>query len=107
MPLNIPGVHWVILSEIDLSEAFAPLYSIRISILLGFLVLIVLIVVVAVLFSRTIINPLRSLTADAEELAKGNLDVSIDISGTDEIGILAKSFKFCWEQPINIERHFS
>jgi anti-anti-sigma regulatory factor/HAMP domain-containing protein len=93
MPLNIPGVHWVIMSEIDLAEAFAPLYSIRKGILLGFLVLIVLIVVVAVLFSRTITNPLRGLTADAEELAKGNLDVSIDSSGEDEIGALAKSFQ--------------
>jgi PAS domain S-box-containing protein len=92
-PLNIRDANWVIMSEIDQEEAFAAIRSLGVRILIGALGLISAIVVMAVLFSRTITRPLDKLTESANDLAKGNLDVEVSSQDQgDEIGILARSF---------------
>ncbi|TNF91343.1 MAG: PAS domain S-box protein, partial [Gammaproteobacteria bacterium] len=92
-PLNIRDTNWVIMSEIDQAEAFAPIRSLGIRTLVGVLVLIAAIVILAVAFSRTITRPLDELTETADELAKGNLDVEVAFKEQgDEIGTLASSF---------------
>jgi serine phosphatase RsbU (regulator of sigma subunit) len=92
-PLNIPGMHWVIMSEIDEAEAFAYIHSLRKIIIIVFIGLVVLISVVSLFISRKITKPLNVLTEDAVELAKGNFDVEISIRRKDEIGVLALSFR--------------
>ncbi|MFZ5551544.1 MAG: SpoIIE family protein phosphatase [Bacteroidota bacterium] len=94
-PLDIPGMNWVIMSEIDEEEAFAHIYTLRNNIFIGFGGLLVLIIIASLLISRQLTRPIKILTTDAMELAKGNLDVVIDVGARrkDEIGILALSFK--------------
>ena len=41
---------------------------------------------------KSILNPINKLVHVAEDIAKGNTNVNIDTSSTDEIGRLAKSF---------------
>jgi anti-anti-sigma regulatory factor/HAMP domain-containing protein len=91
-PLKITDVKWAIMSEIDKAEAFTHVNTLRNYILICFAGMIVIIIVVAFFFSRTITRPLRNLTKDTEHIAKGNLGIEIDTSGYDEIGDLAKSF---------------
>ena len=43
--------------------------------------------------SRSISRPLQTITAIAEDMAKGNLDQNIDINQKDEIGMLADAFR--------------
>lgn len=92
-PLNIPGLNWVIMSEIDEEEAFAPVYELRFQILIGCGILVVLLLIVSYFLSRNFSKPLAILSQDAIELAKGNFDVDIDIHRKDEIGVLATSFR--------------
>ncbi len=49
---------------------------------------------VALLFitGQFILNPIRKLTQSAQEIAKGNLELSLDARSRDEMGILAESF---------------
>lgn len=42
---------------------------------------------------RRIITPLRQLTDASQKIAKGNLDVTIDYTSEDEVGLLAESFR--------------
>ncbi len=49
-------------------------------------------VLVGVLLSRAINNPIDELKASAEELANGNLDREIDTARQDELGALARAF---------------
>ena len=59
--------------------------------LLGFIFLLVVIVFIA----RSITRPLSVLAGAAEDIAKGNLDVSIpEIRTKDEVGQLAQSFNY-------------
>jgi methyl-accepting chemotaxis protein len=91
-PLEIPGVDWVIMSEIDEAEAFAPAQTLGRTLLFASIGLLVVIVILAIFFSRSITRPLETLTENASELADGNLDVTINTDNKDEIGDLSRSF---------------
>ena len=91
-PLEISDLNWVIMSEMDEDEAFESIYSLRNNILIWLGGIIVFIVILGVMFAKTITHPIKKLTRDAEELAKGNLDVEIPIERKDEIGNLAVNF---------------
>jgi serine phosphatase RsbU (regulator of sigma subunit) len=92
-PLNILGMHWAILSEIDEEEAFMEVKQLRNNIIMGFLGLLVLVFSGSYVVSRQITKPLKELTIEAQELGSGNLDVEIKTAGKDEIGVLADNFK--------------
>ena len=91
-PLEIPGVNWVIMSEIDEAEAFAPAQTLGRTLLISSIILLILIVILAIIFSRSITGPLETLAGNASELADGNLDITINMDRKDEIGDLSRSF---------------
>lgn len=91
-PLQIKGMNWVIMSEIDKDEAFAHVYNLRDNIIITFIGLLITIVIASFFISKKITKPIKELTKRAEELAEGNLEVQIEPRGGDEIGILSKSF---------------
>jgi serine phosphatase RsbU (regulator of sigma subunit) len=92
-PLNIEGMHWAIMSEIDEEEAFGHVYSLRRLIIIVFIGLAFAIIFISMIVARRITRPLKSLTSSARQLAKGNLETPIVQEGKDEIGILSLSFK--------------
>lgn len=47
--------------------------------------------VIILYFSRNITNPLKRLTEVAEEISRGNLQVSADVVSNDEVGILSET----------------
>lgn len=49
-------------------------------------------------FSRTITNPLTKLTAVAEQISSGNLNVTAPVDSLDEVGTLAETFNRMTEQ---------
>jgi serine phosphatase RsbU (regulator of sigma subunit) len=92
-PLRILDMHWVIMSELDESEAFAEVYGLRRNMILAYFGLLILVWATSYSISRQITRPLKELTVDAQELGNGNLDVEIPTGRKDEIGMLADSFK--------------
>lgn len=92
-PLGIADVNWIILSEIDESEAFQPATTLRNKILLSLLFVVLGSIVIAILFSKTITKPLQSLSDRAGRLAAGDLDTEITALGRDELSALAKDFE--------------
>ncbi|MBC8106026.1 MAG: HAMP domain-containing protein, partial [Anaerolineae bacterium] len=52
----------------------------------------VLAVVFVAVISRSILQPLRSLTKSAREIERGNLDLVVKVRGRDEVGQLAEAF---------------
>ena len=61
-------------------------------ILLSIIIAFVFTVFSALYLSKIIGNPIKEIARVAEEISKGKLDVSIDITSEDEIGDLANSF---------------
>lgn len=92
-PLKILDMHWVIMSEIDEEEAFSHVHTLRKQIIIGFLCLLVVVILVSWIVSRQITRPVKELSMDALELARGNMHIEIPTGRKDEIGVLAVSFK--------------
>ena len=78
-PLSISGMHWVLLSEIDVAEAFNPIYEMYWSISILMLLCILAIFVIAMITSRSILKPLGGEPKDmqqiSETIAQGDLTV--------------------------------
>jgi anti-anti-sigma regulatory factor/HAMP domain-containing protein len=92
-PLDIAGVSWVIMSEIDRAEALAPVRSLRNRALTVLAILVVAILGIATWFANTLTQPIKSLGRVAGELAEGRLDQAVEVSGNDEISDLSRSFE--------------
>lgn len=54
---------------------------------------ILLSIIFSAIFIRRLVKPIRTLTAAAEKIAEGDLDVVIDCQSRDEIGALSESFR--------------
>jgi len=82
---------WLVLSSIHQSEVLssrkAVVSTITTIFTLGSFILILIIFVMA----RGISGPLRKLSVIAERIAEGELDLQVDVSSSDEIGMVASS----------------
>jgi PAS domain S-box-containing protein len=92
-PLNLQGLNWVIMSEIDEAEAFMPFDQLRDRMIMLASILLALTIYVSYFFSLSLTRPLRFLEASAQGLAEGRLDEAIERNSNDEIGDLAISFE--------------
>ena len=91
-PLDIEGVNWAILAEMDEAEAFLATTNLRNIMLLIVGIAIVLVSVVALWVAGSLAKPIVIVTKAAQAVAKGVLDTVVRVTTKDETGILAESF---------------
>jgi len=82
----------------ETKEINAPQRMLMRGIALIMVTLALLAVVITYFISRRITRPLQVLTEAADEIAAGNLDVTLPEPGNDEVGILARSFGIAVER---------
>jgi len=102
-PLNISDVNWAIMSEIDEAEAFKYVHYLKKSVIILLLVLIIGILIISILFSRTLTRPLKTLSRYTQELSSRDFTSSDSCSFLDdlltvarrgdEVGELAQAFQ--------------
>ena len=91
-PLWISGVKWALVAKIETSEAFAPIYQLqRDLVIVGVLSLLVVMATGAWL-SRSLMGPLRELTAGVRRFASGDYSAKVPVRTRDEIGQLCSAF---------------
>jgi signal transduction histidine kinase len=90
--LNIPGLNWYILAEIDQKEAMVPIYRIRNSILLLSTLISIIFFFFVFIISRRITRPIIQLKEAALKVGKGQYDIDIPVRSNDEIGELTRAF---------------
>ncbi|MDD5432522.1 MAG: methyl-accepting chemotaxis protein [Candidatus Omnitrophica bacterium] len=83
---------WVVVSEMDAKEAFAPAAQLGGIILLIMLITVILVIIFALTVSNNIANPIKKLAGVANTISGGDLTSEISIDNKDEIGQLAASF---------------
>ncbi|MDX2097758.1 MAG: adenylate/guanylate cyclase domain-containing protein [Leptolyngbyaceae cyanobacterium bins.59] len=91
-PLKIEGLDWVILSEIDLAEAYEPIYSFKQQILISATLLMLLVTLLAMGLAYFFVRPINLLIANARKVEAGQLDAMAMLDAEDEFGELARSF---------------
>lgn len=90
--INAAGLQWVILAEIDYSEATASVYSIRNSIILMSLLTAIGLFILSYVISKSITRPLKRLKQAAAGIGKGYAGAPLPVESDDEIGDLTEAF---------------
>ncbi|WP_051556497.1 methyl-accepting chemotaxis protein [Alkalihalobacterium bogoriense] len=91
--LEINGLNWVVLAEMDNDEAFAPVYQLINKIVVVLIGISVVVIIFAYYFARRLMKPLALLKSELSSLAEngGDLTQEIHVKTNDEIGELAKA----------------
>ena len=83
---------WWIVVEQPVKEAFAPLSRIINQFISAFLFIAIASIVIVTYFSRRTMRPLEELEKGISEIANGNRDIKLNISGIKEIASLSNNF---------------
>jgi len=98
-PVNIMGMRWGIMAEIDEAEAFAVQESLTNMSLVLTLILTVLLIIFAAYVSGWFANPILALVNRAKDIVKGDLkQEEIKVTTTDELGLLGRNFNVVMER---------
>ncbi len=90
---TIEAAGWKVLLSIPEKEFLSAVRAAKRTVVLSFGIAILLLFGVMILIAKSITAPLKKLTAVTDEMAKGNLDATIDIRSNDEVGRLADSMR--------------
>ncbi|MDJ0738336.1 MAG: methyl-accepting chemotaxis protein [Gammaproteobacteria bacterium] len=97
-PLQIDGLRWAILAEIDADEAYAAAAELRSTLVTEVIAVIMIATLVAgglgFLFANSVARPLRRIVTSMRDISsgEGDLTVRLDASSNDELGDLSRAF---------------
>ena len=89
---------WGIVVKIDKEEAMEPVLDLTVITILGVLIASIIVIIVAVIFAKSIIEPIKALNTAAHEIGKGNYSTRVQKVYPDEIGELADTFNLMSDQ---------
>lgn len=97
-PVNIAGLHWVMMSEIEEAEATAEVAAIQKgmlgTLLLAVVCLAALAAVLGIVFSRVVVNPINATVSLVRDIAEGEGDLTrrLPHEGNSELDELSRWF---------------
>ena len=92
-PLKLNGLNWAILAEMEVGEAYSPLYRLQVILLIAAAIFLLLTAFLGAVAAKMFTIPLRRLTDSARKLSAGELNAEVDVKSQDEFGELATEFK--------------
>ncbi|EDX83240.1 Globin domain protein [Synechococcus sp. PCC 7335] len=92
-PLEIEGLDWAVISQIDTAEAFATLTHLELAILVASILLITAFTFLAMAAATMTIQPVRQLNEWADRVVDGDFEAEIDLDLEDEIGQLTDTLQ--------------
>lgn len=91
-PVEIEGLHWGVIAEIDTAEAFAPVSAFTRTLVLSTAAIIFVVSIAAMLLARFFVRPIRRLEAGARQISSGDYGVTVPVLSRDEFGDLTVAF---------------
>jgi len=91
-PLDIPGLDWVVVAELDASEAFAPIRKFARNITFAGAILAFVVLILSWVVARRFVGPIVELEEAAGRFAGGDDSVHLRVRGDDELGRLTATF---------------
>jgi signal transduction histidine kinase/HAMP domain-containing protein/ActR/RegA family two-component response regulator len=90
--LKMDHFKWVLLAEVDQSEAFGPSNRLRNLMVIIILVTTFVVICAGLFIGRSITKPITELAETSTQIASGNLELRAEVGTRDEIGHLADAF---------------
>lgn len=90
--LDIEGLNWVILAEIDEQEAMIPITAIRNNILLFSIIIGATVFLLAFFIAKRIALPIKTLKKASDMVSSGDYNITLPVNSGDEIGALTDAF---------------
>jgi class 3 adenylate cyclase len=90
-PLNVKGLDWAVLSEVDLDEAFAPVNAFKRQIIVWGSLGILLTTMASLWLSSLFIQPVRRLINSAAQISNGELNAIVSSEKSGEFAELAEA----------------
>lgn len=94
----VPEIQIALIAENDQNEALQAATTVFQTTLTLIVVTVVGAILLSILITRGITQPITKLVNVAESIAQGNLSLRADVTQDDEIGTLAKSFNYMTDQ---------
>ncbi|MDZ7761133.1 MAG: methyl-accepting chemotaxis protein [Desulfovermiculus sp.] len=90
-PFTVHNLTWAIIAEINKDEAFAPIARLQWTMGMVGLAGVVFIILLAILFARSITRPISYAERIVQKIAAGDFTQRVKITQKDEIGVVAQS----------------
>ncbi|MFB2918833.1 adenylate/guanylate cyclase domain-containing protein [Aerosakkonema funiforme] len=90
--LNLPGLDWAIVSEIDIAEAYKSLYSLQSYLFTSTVILVLVVNFVAGVAAAKFVKPIKAMVEASEKVAAGEPEVELVVDTQDEYKDLADIF---------------
>lgn len=90
--LNIAGVHWVHITEVDEQEAFAAANDLKLLTLILISTTFLLVILIALPVTRRIVKPILTISDALTKVSEGDLKQEIKSTASNELGLLARGF---------------
>ncbi|MDN6857652.1 methyl-accepting chemotaxis protein [Pseudomonas sp. CAN2814] len=111
VPLNLDGLHWALVAEMDQAQAFAPVRKLMWQILVLGVLTLLGVAAGTWLVSRSVMRPLggepASMAALAQRLASGELRLSDDASASSGLMQALREMTTAWRQVVERLRQAS
>jgi HAMP domain-containing protein len=91
-PVRVSGVKWALIAKVDSSEAFAPVRRLERDLMVVGGLALVAVLATGAWLSRSLLGPLRELTAGVRRFAAGDRNAHVRVRTRDEIGQLCEAF---------------
>jgi class 3 adenylate cyclase len=91
-PLKLGDLDWVVVAEMDLAEAYSPIYEFERQILISAVIILLLVTLLAMGLANIFVRPINQLIGSARRVAAGELETIATLDSGDEFGELASSF---------------
>jgi len=88
---GLPDVGWNLILSIPSDIAFAPIYRLRLAIILGTIVTALIVAILAVYISNRAVKPVLQATEAVQTIGAGDLAVRLPVEGDDELAVLAEN----------------
>lgn len=90
--LKIKNLDWIIIAEMDYSEAMKPVSKILNKTIFLSIIIFIMILFIAYYLSKRITQPIQNLTKAIDKVGDGDFNLELKIKSNDEIGVLTESF---------------
>ncbi|MDG3003613.1 adenylate/guanylate cyclase domain-containing protein [Paludisphaera mucosa] len=97
-PIELPGLiggeknRWAVVAKMDMDEALEPVRRFQRWLITTAVAIVLVVSLLALMFSRIFTRPLRQLTRGARRVSEGQVDVKVKVRSRDEFHELAEAF---------------